>query len=525
MRSDRSNPTAAHHGEEGISPVISTILMICLAVVIVMIVATLILSEPLPDETPYAAIFARNESGNFTLAHMAGDPLKEGAYRIYVDTINGLIDETANFTGLKDGIWSAGEILTYNGMEELERVVITAMSGGTEVILADLGPKRGSGAIMPTETVTPTPTDPPDVNFIANITGGNAPLAVQFSDTSTGNPGEWHWDFGDGNTSTEQNPIHTYESPGNYTVNLTATNTGGSNTETKIDYIKVTGESFIDFIIEENVFVYGNTLALYGDSVTGPGATVVITGDLNTANTNLGASINVSNVYIDGDVNISSGSASLGSPTNPGRICINGNLKIGVGSRNIYGEVYVNGSCDLEGVWLHGNMSVNGDLTLRRDDTGLEDYARIYYTGTLASFNNVNASTLEKCIKQETVQGFAMPEQEIPPTKPEDWYTDKGYATGGPLEDDIKIFASSYSSSGSATNVVIIASSGDISITGWGNEVTGVFFAPNGGVTFSGNSLEGVVIARDGFYVTSGGTKVTFKNIEDYIADPEDYPF
>ena len=51
---------------------ISTILMICLAVVIVMIVATLILSEPLPDETPYAAIFARNESGNFT-SYFGGD--------------------------------------------------------------------------------------------------------------------------------------------------------------------------------------------------------------------------------------------------------------------------------------------------------------------------------------------------------------------------------------------------------------------------------------------------------------------
>jgi len=161
LRSDRSNPTATYHGEEGISPVISTILMICLAVVIVMIVATLILSEPLPDETPYAAIFARNESGNFTLAHMAGDPLKEGAYRIYVDTINGLIDETANFTGLKDGIWSAGEILTYNGMEELERVVITAISGGTEMILADLGPGGRSRGTTPTETATPTPTPTP----------------------------------------------------------------------------------------------------------------------------------------------------------------------------------------------------------------------------------------------------------------------------------------------------------------------------------------------------------------------------
>jgi len=222
--------------------VISTILMICLVVVIVMIVATLILSEPLPDETPYAAIFARNESGNFTLAHMAGDPLKEGAYRIYVDTINGLIDETANFTGLKDGIWSAGEILTYNGMEELERVVITAMSGGTEMILADLGPGGRSRGTTPTETITPTPTptDPPDVDFTANITGGNAPLAVQFTDKSAGDVTSWAWNFGDGNTSAEQDPIHTYMTVGTYTVNLTASNAYGTDSKTRVAYIDVT---------------------------------------------------------------------------------------------------------------------------------------------------------------------------------------------------------------------------------------------------------------------------------------------
>ncbi|MEG3056823.1 MAG: hypothetical protein RQM90_12640 [Methanoculleus sp.] len=44
-------------------------------------------------------------------------------------------------------------------------------------------------------------------------------------------------------------------------------------------------------------------------------------------------------------------------------------------------------------------------------------------------------------------------------------------------------------------------------------------------MTFNGGLLEGVVIARDGFFVTSGGTQVTFKNIKEYITDPENYPF
>jgi hypothetical protein len=58
-----------------------------------------------------------------------------------------------------------------------------------------------------------------------------------------------------------------------------------------------------------------------------------------------------------------------------------------------------------------------------------------------------------------------------------------------------------------------------------GSGVTGVLFAPNGKVTFNGGFFEGVVIARDGFFVTSGGTQVTFRNIAEYFSDPNDYPF
>ena len=50
----------------------------------------------------------------------------------------------------------------------------------------------------------------------------------------------WKWDFGDGTTSTTHNPIHTYIKTGSHTVTLTATNSAGSNTATKTNYIKVT---------------------------------------------------------------------------------------------------------------------------------------------------------------------------------------------------------------------------------------------------------------------------------------------
>jgi PKD repeat protein len=59
--------------------------------------------------------------------------------------------------------------------------------------------------------------------FMANVNTGAAPLTVHFTDKSEGNPTGWQWDFGDGSYSTLQNPVYTYNTPGRYTVTLTAT--------------------------------------------------------------------------------------------------------------------------------------------------------------------------------------------------------------------------------------------------------------------------------------------------------------
>ena len=70
----------------------------------------------------------------------------------------------------------------------------------------------------------------PVAQFMENTTSGTAPLAVKFTDTSTNSPTSWYWVFGDGNTSTQQNPVFTYSIPGTYSVNLTAFNGGGNST-------------------------------------------------------------------------------------------------------------------------------------------------------------------------------------------------------------------------------------------------------------------------------------------------------
>ncbi|AKB44375.1 cell surface protein [Methanosarcina vacuolata Z-761] len=80
----------------------------------------------------------------------------------------------------------------------------------------------------------------PVADFWSDITSGEAPLKVQFFDESTDSPTSWNWDFGDGVTSTKQNPIHTYTTDGTYTVKETITNEIGGDTETKESYITVT---------------------------------------------------------------------------------------------------------------------------------------------------------------------------------------------------------------------------------------------------------------------------------------------
>ncbi|GEM_PF-2108855 len=118
-------------------------------------------------------------------------------------------------------------VFTY-GAAGIYSVKLTATNGG------------GSDDEVKTNYINVT-TAPPDANFTANKTSGKAPLIVQFTDLSTGSPTSWAWDFQDDGTtdSTTQNPVFTYTDAGLYTVRLTATNAGGSNAETRTNYISV----------------------------------------------------------------------------------------------------------------------------------------------------------------------------------------------------------------------------------------------------------------------------------------------
>ena len=88
---------------------------------------------------------------------------------------------------------------------------------------------------------------PVTADFSATPTSGLPPFSVQFTDHSSGGPNNWTWNFGDGTTSNEQNPVHVYNTTGNYNVVLTAATLYRTDTLTKISYIHALGPVTANF--------------------------------------------------------------------------------------------------------------------------------------------------------------------------------------------------------------------------------------------------------------------------------------
>ncbi|MGB0651658.1 MAG: PKD domain-containing protein [Thermoplasmatota archaeon] len=93
-------------------------------------------------------------------------------------------------------------------------------------------------------TILEDPNDPPQAAFTSDPEPANPGSEVQFTDESTDNDGNiesWHWDFGDGTTSNEQNPTHTYDEEGDYTACLTVTDDDGAS-DTTCNVVTVVNE-------------------------------------------------------------------------------------------------------------------------------------------------------------------------------------------------------------------------------------------------------------------------------------------
>lgn len=90
-------------------------------------------------------------------------------------------------------------------------------------------------------------------DFSVDYTSGCVPKLLKFSDNSSGNITSWAWSFGNGSTSTLQNPAIIYTVPGTYTVSLTVSGPGGSNSITKTAYITIYDNPKADFTINTTI--------------------------------------------------------------------------------------------------------------------------------------------------------------------------------------------------------------------------------------------------------------------------------
>ena len=145
----------------------------------------------------------------------------------------------------------SGVSYNYSGVNGKEMQVVKAIKLGADKITP-----RGEPAVLVPEAKWPvyfangsrTLSRPPVANFIADYKKGGAPLTVRFIDLSSNNPISWQWTFEGGSpaSSTEQNPVVTFETFGTYKITLEAQNNIGSDTISKEGYIIVSDPTGID---------------------------------------------------------------------------------------------------------------------------------------------------------------------------------------------------------------------------------------------------------------------------------------
>ncbi len=154
--------------------------------------------------------------------------------------IEGHAPLSVQFTDLSEGAtswkWSFGD----GSISTEQNPTHTYSKPGQYTVTLTANNMAGSNVITKYTYISVTNSlEVPVDAFSVSATSGKAPLNISFTDKSTGLPDSWKWNFGDGNTSTEQNPTHTYSKPGQYTVTLTVNNVAGSSVVTKYSYISV----------------------------------------------------------------------------------------------------------------------------------------------------------------------------------------------------------------------------------------------------------------------------------------------
>jgi PKD repeat protein len=198
------------------------VMLISVVVMAVAIIGVSLTSQGTPQKIPALDAVISNYGSQIQIYHNGGDTLQSNDIEILVDGNpqtfrKGGTDAAWTF-------WSPGESLVadVSSTPQIVRIIYKGTSGSkTTLATADFSP---SGMNNP----GPISTSTLQAAFSSSPSSGTPPLVVGFSDLSTGSPVGWNWAFGDGGTSSGQNPTHVFGSPGTYSVTLTVSNATGS---------------------------------------------------------------------------------------------------------------------------------------------------------------------------------------------------------------------------------------------------------------------------------------------------------
>jgi len=208
-------------------------------------------SPVIPQHTTQNATILFSTGGNYTVNLTVAKPGSTSTKIGYMDIWNytsgdfaanettGIMPLAVKFTpttfNATSWNWSFGDgnVSSDQSPEHLYEVI------GAHDVKLYINNTKDSAWINKSGYITITAGPVPVTAFAGVPTSGTVPLNVSFTDSSTETPTAWNWSFGDGNLSTLQDPEYRYLAAGTYTVNLTATNGFGSDSEVKTNYITV----------------------------------------------------------------------------------------------------------------------------------------------------------------------------------------------------------------------------------------------------------------------------------------------
>lgn len=165
--------------------------------------------------------------------------------------------------------WDLGN----NQLSNIQNPATTYSQPGTYTVTLVVRNESGANAVTKTAYITVYPS--PAASLSADITTACLPASIQFTGTASttvGTISEWSWDFGDGGTSSQQNPRHTYTETGYYNVALTVTSSNGCTRRvSRSRYIRMVSGIVADFVNAPSPECKGPFNVSFTNESSGPG--------------------------------------------------------------------------------------------------------------------------------------------------------------------------------------------------------------------------------------------------------------